>query len=156
MVVAEVVAEPFSIPAPEGFSIGSYQLYSGTPSRVFRDGDLIDLGSRELRLIHTPGHSPGHLCVFDESRGFLFTGDLIYAGTLFAFFPSTDPAAYRRSVGRLCEIEGVELLLPSHNSLTLQASFLSSVRRAFDELEDLNALKHGTGVHAFDGFSVRL
>ncbi|MFI6909154.1 MBL fold metallo-hydrolase [Nonomuraea sp. NPDC050394] len=43
------------------------------PDRTLRDGDIVDVPGRELRAIHTPGHTPGHLCLRLEDR--LFTGD---------------------------------------------------------------------------------
>ena len=45
------------------------------PDRELADGDLADLPGRKLRVIHTPGHSPGHVCLHLEDSGRLFTGD---------------------------------------------------------------------------------
>lgn len=39
------------------------------------DGQVFDLGGRTLRIIHTPGHTAGSVCVFDEQTGTLFAGD---------------------------------------------------------------------------------
>lgn len=39
------------------------------------DGHVFDLGGRKLSVIHTPGHSRGSVCIFDEQTGTLFTGD---------------------------------------------------------------------------------
>lgn len=39
------------------------------------DGHVFDLGGRRLTVIHTPGHSMGSVCIFDEQTGYLFTGD---------------------------------------------------------------------------------
>lgn len=39
------------------------------------DGDLLPIPGRRLRVIHTPGHTPGHMCLHDEDRGLLFSGD---------------------------------------------------------------------------------
>lgn len=39
------------------------------------DGQVFDLGGRTLRVIHTPGHSRGSVCIFDEQTGTLFSGD---------------------------------------------------------------------------------
>ena len=39
------------------------------------DGTVIDLGGRTLSIIHTPGHTMGSVCVFDEQTGSLFAGD---------------------------------------------------------------------------------
>jgi len=38
-------------------------------------GEKISLGSTELRVIVTPGHSPGHICLYEPKRKFLFSGD---------------------------------------------------------------------------------
>ena len=39
------------------------------------DGEVLRAGGYELRCILTPGHSPGHMCLWDESRGLMFAGD---------------------------------------------------------------------------------
>lgn len=76
---------------PEDFDVSRYTLFQGHPARVLRDGDRIELGGRTLEVRHTPGHSPGHMCFWEAERGYLFSGDLVYRGTLFACYPSTDP-----------------------------------------------------------------
>lgn len=43
-----------------------------------KDGDVIDLGAHVLRIIETPGHTAGSICIFDESTGTLFSGDLFF------------------------------------------------------------------------------
>jgi hydroxyacylglutathione hydrolase len=43
-----------------------------------RDGDLISLGRETLQVIHTPGHTPGSICLY--GRGNLFTGDTLFVG----------------------------------------------------------------------------
>jgi glyoxylase-like metal-dependent hydrolase (beta-lactamase superfamily II) len=44
-----------------------------SPVRAVADGDTV----RGLRIVATPGHTPGHLCVLDEDHGTLFTGDAV-------------------------------------------------------------------------------
>lgn len=41
------------------------------------DGDVLNVGEYSLRLIHTPGHTPGHMCLYDEKKQILFSGDHI-------------------------------------------------------------------------------
>lgn len=79
---------------PPGFSPESYRLYDGGATETLCGGDCIDLGGRTLRVLHTLGHSPGHCCFYEEARRTLYAGDLIYAGQLDAFYPTTDPAAF--------------------------------------------------------------
>jgi glyoxylase-like metal-dependent hydrolase (beta-lactamase superfamily II) len=56
--------------------------FSAAPAAYFEtedidDGALIDLGGIVLQTVHTPGHTPGHMCLFDAERGVLFSGDHI-------------------------------------------------------------------------------
>lgn len=45
-----------------------------------KDGDILSIGNIELEIIHTPGHSPGGICIFTE--GIVFTGDTLFAGSI--------------------------------------------------------------------------
>jgi Zn-dependent hydrolases, including glyoxylases len=47
-----------------------------------RDGDTITFGKSSLRVIHTPGHSKGGCCFFDEEEATLFSGDTLFAGSI--------------------------------------------------------------------------
>jgi hydroxyacylglutathione hydrolase len=42
------------------------------------DGEIVETGSLSLRILHTPGHTPGHSCVYDEVSGLLFSGDALF------------------------------------------------------------------------------
>ena len=57
----------------------------------------LDLGSRRLDVLLTPGHEPSHITLYDSRTGVLFTGDLLYPGLLTV----NDWPAYRSSVRRL-------------------------------------------------------
>lgn len=46
-----------------------------TPDRWLAGGELLSIAGGRLRVLHTPGHSPGHICLADEERALLFTGD---------------------------------------------------------------------------------
>ncbi len=43
--------------------------------RKMNDGDRVAVGGYDFRLVETPGHSPGHMCLFEEEKGILLTGD---------------------------------------------------------------------------------
>ncbi|WP_448612918.1 MBL fold metallo-hydrolase [Modestobacter sp. URMC 112] len=45
------------------------------PDRLLADGDLADFPGWSLRAVHTPGHTPGHLCFDEERTGLFFSGD---------------------------------------------------------------------------------
>ena len=138
---------------PADFRIENYQMFQGAPARLLEDGDIIDLGGRRLEVLHTPGHSPGHMCFFERERGWLFTGDLVYRGVLLAYYPSTDPASYLRSVERVAGLP-VSRVFPGHHSLDIRPEILARVRDAFRSLETRGLLHHGGGQFDYGDFGI--
>ncbi len=53
------------------------------PTKIVTDHDVIDIGGRQIEVLHTLGHSPGHLCFWEKDKEYLFTGDLVYKDILF-------------------------------------------------------------------------
>ena len=68
------------------------------PTKIVTDHDVIDIGGRQIEVLHTLGHSPGHLCFWEKVKEYLFTGDLVYKDILFVYYPSTDPEVYLASL----------------------------------------------------------
>lgn len=129
---------------PEGYDVSAYTLFQGTPTRVLRDGDKIDLGGRVLEVLHTPGHSPGHMCFWEAQRGYLFTGDLVYQDVLFAYYPSTDPVAYLDSLEKIAYLP-VKRVFPAHHSLDIEPEIRIRMRDEFRRLRENGLLHHGSG-----------
>ncbi len=140
---------------PEGFNIDKYEFFQGMPSKVLSDGDTIDIGGRRIQVLHTPGHSPGHMCFWEESKGYLYTGDLVYKDTLLAYYPSTDPKAYLKSLERLCLLNAKKVF-PAHHSLNIHPEILTRMRNAFRQLESEGKLRHGSGIFNYGDWSVWL
>jgi glyoxylase-like metal-dependent hydrolase (beta-lactamase superfamily II) len=61
----------------------------------------VDLGGRRLEVIHTPGHTPTSVSLYDADRRQLFCGDFMYPGQLYAFLPGSSRRAYRDTAERL-------------------------------------------------------
>jgi glyoxylase-like metal-dependent hydrolase (beta-lactamase superfamily II) len=57
-------------------------------------GATLDLGGRGLRVLYTPGHTEDSISLLDEAAGYLFAGDFIYPGPLFAFLPNSGMGDY--------------------------------------------------------------
>lgn len=140
---------------PEGYDVNKYEFFQGTPARVLKDGDTIDIGGRCIQVLHTPGHSPGHMCFWEKDRGHLFTGDLVYKDTLFAYYPSTDPEAYLESMERVAALP-VNRVFPAHHSLDIQAEILLRMRDAFRHLKMEGKLHHGGGTFEYKDFAIWL
>ena len=140
---------------PEGYDVSSYEFFQGTPAGILKDNDVIDLGGRIVQVLHTPGHSPGHMCFYEKEKGYLFTGDLAYKDTLFAYFPSTDPKAYLKSISRVAALNAGRVF-PAHHSLMIGPETLIKMQEAFTQLNLEGKLHHGSGVFAYKDFSIWL
>ncbi len=140
---------------PEGYDVTAYTFFQGTPARVLRGGETIDLGGRSIEVLHTPGHSPGHMCFFERVRGNLFTGDLVYKDTLFAYYPSTDPEAYLASLEKVAALP-VRHVYPAHHTLDVKPELLFRMRDAFRGLKAQGKLCHGSGTFHFGDWAVWL
>ncbi|NFL74462.1 MBL fold metallo-hydrolase [Clostridium sporogenes] len=138
---------------PEGYNVDNYRFFQGTPTMVLKDNDIIDIGGRSIQVLHTPGHSPGHICFFEKERGYLFTGDLVYKDTLFAYYPSTDPKAYLKSIERVATLP-VKKVFPAHHSLDIHPEILIRMRDAFRHLESEGKLHHGNGTFKYKDFAI--
>lgn len=151
--VRRMVAERCALPA--GFDLDGYRLFQGTPTRLLCDGDTVDLGGRIVQALHTPGHSPGHLCFWEAARGYLFTGDLVYSGALYADYPSTDPAAYLRSLEKVAALPA-RRILPGYHSLDVAPALVSQMRDALQGLRQRGLLRHGSGTFNYGNWAIRL
>ena len=67
-------------PGEAGEDVGPVEHYvpfasMARPDRLLEDGDVADLPGWRMRAVHTPGHTPGHLCFAEERTGLFFAGD---------------------------------------------------------------------------------
>jgi len=84
------------------------------------DGDIVEVGEIALKVIHTPGHSPGQVCFWAEEQGVIFVGDLIFAGSIGRVdLPGASPQEMKRSLNRLKELLPDDTVIyPGHMSST--------------------------------------
>lgn len=119
-------------PLPKDFDPADWEIPSMTPTGVVRDGDVIDLGGRQLEVIYTPGHSPGQMCLLDKANRILFTGDHFFPGPLYAHAPDVDIDAYVASNKKLTRrIDEFDHLCSGHNDPWVKSEVLIRVDKAF-------------------------
>jgi glyoxylase-like metal-dependent hydrolase (beta-lactamase superfamily II)/8-oxo-dGTP pyrophosphatase MutT (NUDIX family) len=86
----------------------------GMATRVVSDGDRIELDGMTLDVLHTPGHAPGHIALFERSRRVLIAGDLVSGlSTILIGFRDGDMGVYLASLRRAAALDPA-LVLPSH------------------------------------------
>jgi glyoxylase-like metal-dependent hydrolase (beta-lactamase superfamily II) len=52
------------------------------PDNYLEEGDVLTLGNLELKVLHTPGHSPGGISIYIESENVVFSGDTLFQGSI--------------------------------------------------------------------------
>ncbi len=52
------------------------------PDRYLEDGDVLTLGKTEFNVIHTPGHTPGHVVIYNQDLKIAFVGDVLFRGSI--------------------------------------------------------------------------
>jgi len=79
------------------------------------DGDLITVGGLSLKVIHTPGHSPGGMSLY--TKGYVFTGDTLFVEAVGRTdLPGGSWSVMHRSITeRLCTLPDDTKVLPGHN-----------------------------------------
>jgi len=140
---------------PKGFCIEDYEVFNGVPQQILHDRDEIDLGNRRVEVIHTPGHSPGHCCFYEEGKRYLYSGDLIYKGCLDMFYPTTNPKLFAQSIRKVEQLD-VGRILPGHHSMDVAVDIISQIEKAFLRLEENGNLEQGKGIFEFGEFQIHL
>jgi glyoxylase-like metal-dependent hydrolase (beta-lactamase superfamily II) len=96
--------EIFTTLLPEPYLSTAYAVKAAPATRLLADGDVIDLGDRHSEVIHTPGHSPGGIALWEAATGGLIAGDIVYDGPLIEDCYHSDAGDYLRSMRRLLEL----------------------------------------------------
>ena len=106
------------------------------------DGKIFDLGGIKLKVLHTPGHSKGSICLLSD-RGELFTGDTAHYGTLFLPTPKEMPT-FIKSITKLLEISektpNIDIY-PSHEQFPVGIELFKKMIAGFNNLKNLKSTR---------------
>lgn len=105
-----------------------FHLQPRAVERELQDRDILDFGHVQLRVIHTPGHTPGHCCLFDEYNSLLFSADIELSGFgIWYAHQCSDLDDYLHSIDKCMELKP-ERIISGHNGVVegdLNALFLA-------------------------------
>lgn len=99
-----VTDDIFDIFPTEPYRSETYDVNAAKATRILEDGDCLSLGARRFEVIHTPGHSPGGIALFEAKTGILFAGDIVYDGLLIEDLYHSDAHDYIASMKRLAQL----------------------------------------------------
>ncbi len=111
--------------------------------RLLQDGEVIPLGEGlKLRVLHTPGHCSGCICIYEPDHELLFTGDTVLAGgTLSGILGSGNISDYIKSLQRLSRLR-VEEMYPGHGRISTNAEedLVKALENAITLMEECKIL----------------
>lgn len=89
----------------------------GHADALIEDGQVLQIGTLNCRVIHTPGHSPGHVCFYFEKDQTLIGGDLIIGGAVGRYdLPDSNFEYLTSSVLKIMKLPSKTKLLPGHGT----------------------------------------
>ena len=90
--------------------------YTFSDARYVKDGQILDIGGVQIRVIHTPGHTSGGCCYYIEKEGILFSGDTLFHTSIGRTdFPTGSSSQLVRSVKeRLFDLPDETKVYPGH------------------------------------------
>lgn len=96
------------------------------------EGDVIDLGNRELRIIDIPGHTFGSIAVLDVQKKALISGDPIQDGNIYMFSDRRSMTKYVESLDHLTEDYAgqFDVIYPSHGSFPVYPELVPELKEA--------------------------
>ena len=116
---AKIVIHELDAPLLQATPRNLLDMFGAEPSPpadvLVSDGQRIQVGSVALQVIHTPGHTPGGMCLFVD--GMVFTGDTLFVGSIGRTdFPGGSYEELERSVrSKLYALPGNTVVFPGHN-----------------------------------------
>ncbi len=86
---------------------------------ILDEGQVLTLGEIELQVLHTPGHSPGSICLYSEDEGVLFDGDVLFNMGMGRYdLPGGSYGILMESIHRLLALPDETTVYPGHGPAT--------------------------------------
>jgi len=102
-------------PGSDGLPLLFHKIEGAAPDSFIAEGDVIELGHLRFEVMHTPGHSPGGICLYIKQHGILFSGDTLFKGSIGNLsFPTANPKEMWNSLAKLAKLPGDTVVYPGH------------------------------------------
>lgn len=106
------------------------------PDHFLNEGDVIEVGTLKLEVIHSPGHSPGGVCFYLEQEQFLISGDTLFQGSIGNLsLPTANKEQMWSSLEKLSKLPKETKVVPGHGNETSigKENWLERAKETFSE-----------------------
>ncbi|MCQ2505764.1 MAG: MBL fold metallo-hydrolase [Lachnospiraceae bacterium] len=106
--------------------------YPATSMKPLKDGDIVDLGGRPLKIIHIPGHTRGSVAILDTLKRALYSGDSVQKGHIYMFGKHRCPEQFEESLTKLIALKDeYDCIYASHDEYMVSNDYAEKVRNAW-------------------------
>lgn len=113
-----------------------------------KEGDVIELGGRPVKIIDIPGHTPGSIGILDVNNRVLICGDSVQDGDIFMFGPMRNITKYIASMKHLKEFAGeFDVVYPSHGTFPVQKDLIDKLINGAEDI--VNGKATGNQIEMF-------
>ncbi len=93
------------------------------PDHFYKEGDIVSVGNLRFQVIHTPGHSPGGVCLYEAGQGVLISGDTLFHKSIGNLsLPTAQPERMWLSLAKLAKLPPATKVYPGHGPDTTIAT----------------------------------
>ncbi len=104
------------------------------PQEFLEEGSIFTVGELTIQILHTPGHSPGGVCLYLPKENLLFSGDTLFRGTMGRIdFPTSKAEDMWKSLEKLSKLPSYIKVLPGHGDPTSigKESWMTEAKKKF-------------------------
>jgi hydroxyacylglutathione hydrolase len=109
---------------------------SGITVVPMEENHVFDLGGIRLRVLHTPGHTPGSVCLLDEEHRVLYSGDTVSHGPVFLFGPGRELDLFAETLARLDGLGGFDTIYCCHGACPVGREVIGELRACAQRIAD--------------------
>lgn len=114
----------FFQPPPKEFNTNLYTIPPFVFNHFHEEGDVFNISPFYFTVIHTPGHTPDSICLFEKTNKILVTGDTLYPGPIYLQFKESNFKDYIASIKKLASIRDIKNILPGHNAFQMDTGII--------------------------------
>lgn len=118
VLIHEADKENLEHPGRDGLPL-FFSIEGVKPDGYVQDGQVFTIGKLKIKVIHTPGHTPGSVCYYLEEEKILISGDTLFRGTIGRLnFPTSRPELMWHSLKKLAALPTDTKVIPGHGETT--------------------------------------
>ena len=127
--------EEYYISEEDYTGCGMKEKFPESKALFVKDGQIIDLGGRILKIIATPGHTFGSISILDVTNRSIYTGDSVQNGIIYMFGEKRCPGKYGESLKKLIEMQSeYDTIYASHSQFALEADYAGKVLNEWEKV----------------------